>query len=430
MSENITGRLADNIKKLREERGMSQQALADAIGMPRPTSSTWENNRSEPSTTNLIALARELRVSLDVLVGNSTESKAVVVVDTSVLYKRPAMIDELVEKFDEVIVPYIVGTELNGLKDSDRGTGNSAWLAMKNLKEKIDAGVVSYVASPRKDGIPDERIFAVAVERARKSIDDRVYMFSDDIYFSFLAKEGNLSNLEALTFDAYGEKFAALPERDVIRSQEFFSLVKSRRTNDVKAFDMRGVDLNMHDPETGLTPLIQAVRSRNLRLVEYLVNLPGIDLDLPDQQKYGFTPLLHAAQLKDAAFDIFKLLVERVDCEKGSVGKNAGNTPLMVCAWGGFRRGVEYLLAHRIRVNDLHTRRICVNQQDTNGFTALIKACIKGWHDIALLLAKDTDITIRSHENKGAEAYIEQRSGDPLAKLLVEEMKRQLEDIA
>jgi transcriptional regulator with XRE-family HTH domain len=413
MPENITISLAANIKAFREERGISQQQLADSIFMLRPTVSNWENGKSEPSATQLISMAKALNVSLDALAGSGREPKRAVVVDTSVLIKRPTIMEELTQKFDEVLVPHIVVSELNGLKDGDRSNKQRAWLAMANLQKMIDAGAVIYKGSPKKDGIPDEKILSVAIERARSSLGDKVYMFSDDVYFSYLVKEADITNLEALTFPLYAEKFFEETVFDQIRSQEFFSLVKTRKLENVKSFDTRGVDVNLIDAESGLTPLIQAIRNRQQIMVEYLVGIPGVSLDKPDRAKYCFTPLLHAAQLKSDAFEVFKLLIEKgADCEMGGIGKNMSNTPLMVCAWGGFRQGAEYLLQ----------QGVCVNQQDSNGFTALIKACIKDHFDIGLLLAPLTDAAIRSHENKRAEDYIKQIN-DPSAKRLVEAIR-------
>jgi len=46
----------------------------------------------------------------------------------------------------------------------------------------------------------------------------------------------------------------------------------------------------------------------------------------------------------------------------------------------------------------------CLNQQDSNGFTPLIKACIKGHHTTAKILLSNskTNIDIRDREGKTA----------------------------
>ena len=400
--------LGANIKKLREERGISQEQLAQRIPISRPSVSAWEQGKGEPSVTNLIQIAKILNVSLDMLAGNSQESKSVVVLDTSVLMKRPIILDELAAKFDEVIVPEVVISELNYQKDRAKRNNNRAWLAMANLEKKVKSKEVKIKECAKKDGKNDERIFSVAVERAQSALADRVYMFSEDIDFAFFIRD-NLANLEKLTFASYAEKFTPKTSYDQVKSQNFFSLVKTKKLGEAQSYydKYKGlIDINMPDPETGLTPLIQAVRNRHIEMVKYLIELKGIDFDMKDKQKYCFTPLLHAAQLK--AFDIFKLLVESgADYEMGSSGRNSGNTPLMVCAWGGFMEGIKYLLDF--------DPNICVNQQDSNGYTALIKACIKTKYDIAVLLVERTDINIRSRENKRAEDYIDVKDKNAIA---------------
>ena len=82
--------------------------------------------------------------------------------------------------------------------------------------------------------------------------------------------------------------------------------------------------------------------------------------------------------------------------ELGSKGENFGNTPLMVCAWSGFENGVDFLLQ----------QGACVNQQDNNGFTALMKACIKEHKNIIFTLSRITDIRIRDKKNKTAFEYL------------------------
>ncbi len=45
------------IKRLREERGMTQELLAEAIGVSRQAVSKWESGRASPGTANLQALS-------------------------------------------------------------------------------------------------------------------------------------------------------------------------------------------------------------------------------------------------------------------------------------------------------------------------------------------------------------------------------------
>ena len=50
--------LGDKIAELRRQRGWSQENLAERLGVTRQSVSKWESGASDPSTTNLIALAK------------------------------------------------------------------------------------------------------------------------------------------------------------------------------------------------------------------------------------------------------------------------------------------------------------------------------------------------------------------------------------
>lgn len=50
--------LGDNIKELRQRRGLSQQDIADKLNVTRQTVSSWELNRTEPTMGSIEALAK------------------------------------------------------------------------------------------------------------------------------------------------------------------------------------------------------------------------------------------------------------------------------------------------------------------------------------------------------------------------------------
>ena len=47
----------DNIKRLRKNKGLKQQEIAELLGVKRNTYSDWENGKTEPSFDNLFKLA-------------------------------------------------------------------------------------------------------------------------------------------------------------------------------------------------------------------------------------------------------------------------------------------------------------------------------------------------------------------------------------
>ena len=383
--------IAKNIKETRESMNMLQQELADKLNITRPVISNWENAKSEPSSTQLLKLADIFGVSTDRLLGRNLDSKNIIVVDTSALIKKPFLPKELVEKFDEVIVPDVVISELNNIKDKKDKNSQAAWLIMstiKNLGEKIINS-----KSDKSIKNSDEKIADVAKTKAKQNPNDKVYMLSDDIYFQFLIRD--INNIKVITPNEYFRDFGKDDKFDRSKSLEFLSLVKNNKFTKLEHFNLDNINVNIHDPISGLTPLITAIRNKNPQIIEYLLNLSSIDINALDEHKYSFSALHHAAQLKN--IELMKLLVSRgADVELGSKGENFGNTPLMVCAWSGFENGVDFLLQ----------QGACVNKQDNNGFTALMKACIKEHKNIIFTLSRITDIRIRDKKNKTAFEYL------------------------
>ena len=62
---------SERIKNLREERGLSQEALGAVIGVKRFSIYTYEKGRACPDMKGLIALADYFDVSLDYLTGRA-----------------------------------------------------------------------------------------------------------------------------------------------------------------------------------------------------------------------------------------------------------------------------------------------------------------------------------------------------------------------
>ena len=59
-----------NLIKLRQESGLSQKALADALHISDKTYWSYESNRTEPNIETLIRMSKYFRVSIDFIVGN------------------------------------------------------------------------------------------------------------------------------------------------------------------------------------------------------------------------------------------------------------------------------------------------------------------------------------------------------------------------
>ncbi len=61
--------IADKIKFLREEKGLTQSDLAKKLGITRSSVNAWEMGISIPSTQYLVELAYIFKVSTDYLLG-------------------------------------------------------------------------------------------------------------------------------------------------------------------------------------------------------------------------------------------------------------------------------------------------------------------------------------------------------------------------
>jgi len=390
----IARAIGKNIKLFRNEFKLSQKNLAEILHVTMSIISNWENGKNKPSSSQLLKLSQVFKISTNELLGSGSVKQKIVVVDTSALIKRPSIIDELESYFDQVIIPRVVISELNNLKDrGDFSTKQRAWLVMKSVTEKENKFCIK--PTIKDVGNNDEKIADIAIRQATSKANNDVYLLSDDIYFQFLTKDAN--NLSAITPSKYIETFHAKhKDYDFQRSSDFVSLVNDRKLEDVKNFDINRVDINFHSPDSGLTPLICAVRNRDISMIKYLLQLKELDLEVRDEHKYRFSAIHHATQLKN--IKIIKLLVESgADIDYGSGGKNAGNTPLMIASWNGFSDGVDYFLSHDS----------CVNQQDSNGFTPLMKACIKHDSKIVKKLINKSDLAIRCRKNKKAVDYLD-----------------------
>ena len=61
----------DNLKLLRQEKGIGQVELAQKLGVSKGIISLWENGLREPTMNSLIEMAKFFDVSIDYLVGLS-----------------------------------------------------------------------------------------------------------------------------------------------------------------------------------------------------------------------------------------------------------------------------------------------------------------------------------------------------------------------
>ena len=65
----MENKFKDNLKLLRQEKGIGQVELAQKLGVSKGIISLWENGLREPTMNSLIEMAKFFDVSIDYLVG-------------------------------------------------------------------------------------------------------------------------------------------------------------------------------------------------------------------------------------------------------------------------------------------------------------------------------------------------------------------------
>ncbi len=93
------------LKEFRKMKKLSQQQVADKIGINQKTYSNYENGQAEPSIEKLIKLARLFGVSVDTLIGNDAD-----IVDLTTLDEdRKYVVQKVARELKDVEVGQIIG---------------------------------------------------------------------------------------------------------------------------------------------------------------------------------------------------------------------------------------------------------------------------------------------------------------------------------
>jgi len=117
--------MVKNLKQLRNKKNVSQQAVADSIGISQQSINKYENHNIEPDISTLIGLANYFSTSIDYLVGNTEIGHIIEVVkeydlnadESSVIDGYRNLCEKEKESIKLVINNYIIKNK-NGNKNS------------------------------------------------------------------------------------------------------------------------------------------------------------------------------------------------------------------------------------------------------------------------------------------------------------------------
>ena len=83
-----------NLRKLREERGVTQKQLADIISVSQQSINKYENHNIEPDIDTLIKMADYFETSVDYIVGHSKIRRKIEIVNSYDLNAEEAKLVE------------------------------------------------------------------------------------------------------------------------------------------------------------------------------------------------------------------------------------------------------------------------------------------------------------------------------------------------
>ncbi len=405
MAEEIQGLfLAKRMIELREKNGKSQSEMAGLLFVNKSTLSRVESGKSGYKTI------RDTAIEYCKALGYTEEQielflrgERVVVTDTSALLrniKNTQLINELCAEYSHVIVPTIVINELNHIKDHNiNNNAARAWQILRSIGSSQNVITRDYTGDDV--GLNnDAKIIAIA-KNAAAEFHCVVDIITYDTDFS--ARLNGEEKVRALFLENYIATKQNLVNLDAVKKiNDYYA---DDYSNTLAVLGIRALtqdDINAY-LANGHTLIISTVRDRQHSVaqrkakISWLISC-GADIDKRDNGKDHFPPLSHAIQMNN--LEIFKFLLH--ECKANpNVGsrdphdagkirqKNDGNMPLMVAAWENKIEFVKVLCADK---------RTSLNQQDGNGFTALIKACANGFlecRDVLKHAGADTKIVDR-----------------------------------
>ena len=415
MDEQIkTDFLRKRMIQLREKNGYSLKKLEDKTGVNRSILSRAEKIGGP---TNFKTVAHYARLYCEWFNLNEQQTRLflrgekAVIVDVSALFKRHTILDELCEEYSCVFVPSFVIDELGDIENNNPNDyGRTASLLLKKIFEDDRIFKKSYSIPTVTDFMIVDIANAVAedfcccvdiitydykIASQIKSCTNENSKFQLLYLEEYVAVKQNLVNMNVLNAvndyyaDSYEDAIQKLkidmPSKDdpdyyldayladgntlIISSVNNKTVSFKQRAAKIKWLLSRGADINKRDcGNKYIPPISHAIRNHDLEMFSFLLYECDANPNVGSRYPYD---------------------VGKIRC------KNDGNMPLMIAAWEDQVEMVKALC---------EDKRVSLNQQDGNGYTALIKACYWGHKDCRKIIEEaGADTTILDHEGFSAQ---------------------------
>ena len=420
------------MRRVRKEHGLTQDQVVNIQGLnlDRSVYAKYESGKVRPSEEFIKRFAEHFHVKLDEML----KKVSIAIPDTCALLKNKRLLEMLLNDYDQVIIPGTVLSELSYRKNHGQSSGEQrvAWQMMANIdyyseEYKDRFRIVSndrFKVAPSTRKIENDLKVIELAKSLRSEKIANVIIVTDDVDLTTQYED-------AVQIDDYVAKRSKTVDYDAIMDldKEFKHLEYYRKIAEK-------LDLNAYLPD-GMTLLISCIRCNTKDSGNWRFGRPiteqdqekklrfllenGASPNLNDNGRYCLSPLAHCVQTRN--FQAFRTLLEYgCDFNKGSrdertyshmkIGKlNEGNTPLMIACWQGLKMFAEQLCA---------LPGISLNQQDSNGYTALIKCAVQRYNRkkagkpyavqeelYRYLISKGADQLIRDRNNETAQDWWE-----------------------
>lgn len=386
--------LCRRMKELREKNGINQVEMGEKLHLTKSTVSRIEAGKLGAKNTREYAVeyCKTFGLTNERQIEQFLRGVKIAVPDTSALLKNPQLIDELNKEYGRVVIAKNVVDELGRIKNKHSGSlGAKAWEVLRGISSGARTELMNYRGSNFNES-EDYKIISIARDAVEK-YGCKADILTDDIdYSAYLKSDENVSALHLREYMSTKQELV-----NMLRLNEFEKYYADNYDN-IEPFNKSEVNAHLSD---GYTLIISAVRNHSATFeqrknkIKWLIS-QGADVNKRDCCRRYFPPISHAIQVNDYEMFLFLLnecnanpnIASRNPYDAGKIRqKNEGNMPLMIAAWDGKDKFVEALC---------RDKRTSLNQQDANGFTALIKACANGdvkCRDILLKAGADTKIS-------------------------------------
>lgn len=392
-----------NIKRLRKKLKMTQAELGQKTLIERATICKYEKGTLVPTADNLEKIEKELKQPK----GSLMKKVAIAIPDTSALLRNKRLLNLLLEDYSKIIITDVVIMELSRFKNlkmtqHSSGQEKRQKRIASQIMSMIDEYLVKYkgkvvvrdtkkydICDNRDVSENDRRIVELAKSVKKETsravdiihIDKDYPLFADDsvnqIYLEdYMARRSEMEENYQIVLDLdkefrHLERYSEIAGKinlNAFLPDGMTLLISCIRCNEPEKINERG---GIQIPEG-------CIRKKMIFLLEH-----GANPDKTDSNHYCHTPLEHCIERHQPDFDEFCILLRyKADYNKCSVDEtqpghkrlseiNEGNTPLMIACFLGREKYVKKLCS---------MPDICVNSQDCNGYTPLIKCAVARWN--------------------------------------------------